>query len=128
MIYVFVVAAIIEGNNLIVGGATMSLVISGNIVSNTSPILNLATVGNLNLLQEIYGTILIPCAVREELLDERAGQTVITAVQSATWLEVHSVQNQQLVAELIPRVNIGEAEAIPLKQILESVAKCRYFE
>ncbi|MEA5418439.1 DUF3368 domain-containing protein [Spirulina sp. CCNP1310] len=84
------------------------------IVSNTSPISNLASVGQLNLLQEIYGKILIPSAVREELLDERAGETVITAVQAATWLEVHSVQNQQLVAELITRINIGEAEAIAL--------------
>ncbi|TVQ58320.1 MAG: DUF3368 domain-containing protein [Spirulina sp. DLM2.Bin59] len=84
------------------------------IVSNTSPISNLASVGQLSLLQEIYGTILIPSAVREELLDERAGETVITAVQAATWLEVHSVQNQKLVAELITRINIGEAEAIAL--------------
>ncbi len=84
------------------------------IVSNTSPISNLASVGQLSLLQEIYGKILIPSAVREELLDERAGETVITAVQAATWLEVHSVQNQKLVADLITRINIGEAEAIAL--------------
>ncbi|MDM9384548.1 hypothetical protein QUB80_28170 [Chlorogloeopsis sp. ULAP01] len=44
-------------------------------------------------MQKIYGGILIPYAVREELLDERTGETVVTAVQSATWLEIHSVQN-----------------------------------
>lgn len=85
-----------------------------NIVSNTSPISNLAKVGQLSLMQKIYERILIPHAVHGELLDERAGKTVVTAVQSATWLEVHSVQNQQLVAELRTRVNIGEAEAIAL--------------
>jgi uncharacterized protein len=42
-------------------------------------------------MQKIYGRILIPHAVYRELLDERAGETVVTAVQSATWLEVHSV-------------------------------------
>jgi uncharacterized protein len=57
------------------------------IVSNTSPISNLAKVGQLNLMQQLYKTILIPAAVYEELLDERAGETVVTAVQSAIWLE-----------------------------------------
>lgn len=47
-------------------------------------------------------------------MDERAGETVITAVQSATWLEIKPVQNQELVNELRNRVNVGEAEAIAL--------------
>jgi hypothetical protein len=84
------------------------------IVSNTSPISNLAKVGQLNLIPQLYGTILIPTAVYEELLDEQAGETVITAVQSAVWLETQSVQNQELVSELRNRVNVGEAEAIVL--------------
>lgn len=84
------------------------------IVSNTSPISNLAKVGQLDLMQRLYGVILIPNAVYEELLDERAGEAVITAVQSATWLDVYSVQNQELVDELRDRINVGEAEAISL--------------
>jgi len=84
------------------------------IVSNTSPISNLAKVGQLSLMQQIYGRVLVPCAVHEELLDTRAGETVITAVQLATWMEIQSVQNRELVDELRTRVNIGEAEAIAL--------------
>ncbi|NJN88019.1 MAG: DUF3368 domain-containing protein [Leptolyngbyaceae cyanobacterium SL_7_1] len=84
------------------------------IVSNTSPISNLAKVGQLHLMQQLYGAILIPRAVYEELLDDRAGETVITAVQSALWLEIRPVQNQKLVNELRNRVNLGEAEAIAL--------------
>lgn len=90
------------------------------IVSNTSPISNLAKVGKLNLIQQLYETILIPGAVHEELLDERAGETVITAVQSATWLEIQSVQNQELVNELRSRINVGEAEAIALAVEVEA--------
>jgi len=90
------------------------------IVSNTSPISNLAKVGQLDLIQQLYGVILIPNAVYEELLDERASETVITAVQSATWLEIHSVQNQELVNELRDRVNVGEAEAIALAVEVEA--------
>jgi len=83
-------------------------------VSNTSPISNLAKVGQLSLMPQLYGRILIPCAVHEELLDIRAGNTVITAVRSATWIDIQSVQNQKLVNDLRTRVNVGEAEAIAL--------------
>ena len=65
-------------------------------------------------MQQLFGTILIPVAVYEELLDERAGETVITAVQAATWIEIQPIQNQKLVIELRNRVNVGEAEAIAL--------------
>lgn len=77
------------------------------IVSNTSPISNLAQVGQLNLIQQLYESILIPTAVYEELLDERAGKSVITAVQSATWLEIQPVQNQELVSELLSSCECG---------------------
>jgi uncharacterized protein len=84
------------------------------IVSNTSPISNLAKVGQLKLMYQLFGMILIPNAVYEELLDERAGATVNTAVRSATWLEIKPIQNQELVKNLQKRVNLGEAEAITL--------------
>ncbi len=76
------------------------------IVSNTSPISNLAKVGQLNLMPQLYGTILIPPAVYAELLDSRAGETVITAVQNADWLEVRRVQNQSLVNDLRTRLTL----------------------
>lgn len=83
-------------------------------VSNTSPISNLAKIRQLNLMQELYETVLIPVAVHEELLDERAGATIITAVQAATWLQCQPTQNQKLVTDLRSRINVGEAEAIAL--------------
>ncbi|MBF2008132.1 MAG: DUF3368 domain-containing protein [Chlorogloeopsis fritschii C42_A2020_084] len=90
------------------------------IVSNTSPISNLAKVGQLDLMQQLYRAILIPSAVYEELLDERAGETVITTVQSADWLEIRPVQNEELVNQLRDRVNVGEAEAIALAVEVEA--------
>ncbi len=84
------------------------------IVSNTSPISNLAKIGQIDLLQKLYKTVLIPTAVYDELLDQRAGETIIKAVQSASWLEVQVVQNQKLVGQLCNILNLGEAEAIAL--------------
>ncbi len=47
------------------------------IVSKTSPISNLAQVGRLEILQPIYGKIIIPTAVYNELTAEGAGDIVL---------------------------------------------------
>lgn len=65
------------------------------IVSNTSPISNLANVGQLSLMSQLYGRILIPRAVYEELLDPRAGETVITAVRGQ--LDRHSIGTESRI-------------------------------
>jgi predicted nucleic acid-binding protein len=65
-------------------------------------------------MHKLYRVILIPSAVYEELLDERAGEIVTTAVKSAEWLDRYSVQNQELVNQLRNSLNAGEAEAIAL--------------
>ncbi|NJL40738.1 MAG: hypothetical protein HC899_31360 [Leptolyngbyaceae cyanobacterium SM1_4_3] len=50
------------------------------IVSDTSPINNLATINHLYLLRQLYGTVIIPEAVYRELTDPNfpvAGATEI---------------------------------------------------
>jgi len=84
------------------------------IVSNTSPISNLAKIGRLNLMQNIYGKIVIPTAVYNELTDVGAGDIVTTAVQKANWIETKQVINQTMVISLQNKLNDGEAEAIAL--------------
>ncbi|MEI6414281.1 MAG: DUF3368 domain-containing protein, partial [Pseudomonadota bacterium] len=44
------------------------------VISNTSPIINLACIGQLDLLRQIYGTITIPDAVFTEITVNGAGQ------------------------------------------------------
>jgi hypothetical protein len=84
------------------------------VVSNTSPISNLAMVGQLTILQEIYSKVIIPTAVYNELTDEGAGDVVATAVQTSIWIETQPVANLTLVTSLQSKVNEGEAEAIAL--------------
>lgn len=84
------------------------------IVSNTSPISNLAGIGQLNILQKIYNRIFIPQAVYNELTHPGAGQVVINTVKSADWIEIKTVENQLMVNQLQNKINIGEAEAITL--------------
>jgi predicted nucleic acid-binding protein len=46
------------------------------VVSNTSPIINLAAIGQLELLRHLYGTIIIPQAVYHEIAVRGSGTVV----------------------------------------------------
>ena len=84
------------------------------VVSNTSPITNLAAIDQLHLLREIYDTILIPQAVYNELtvLDQPVPGTA--EVQIFGWINVRQVSDRIQVANLRQVVDAGESEAITL--------------
>jgi predicted nucleic acid-binding protein len=84
------------------------------VVSNTSPLINLAAVGQLDLLRQLYGKIVIPQAVFREVVVVGAGQPGTTEVQTLSWIEMVQVTNQPLLASLRLDLDEGEAEAIAL--------------
>jgi len=84
------------------------------IVSDTSPINNLAAIGQLHLLQQLYGNIIIPTAVYQELLNAGATDLGTLAVQTLDWIQTQSVTNLALLHTLQNKLDIGEAEAITL--------------
>lgn len=84
------------------------------IVSNTSPIISLATVRELNLLQQLYDRIVIPQAVYRELTRGGITEAGAREVQTWEWFQTYLVVNQTLVAALREKVDLGEAEAIAL--------------
>lgn len=86
------------------------------IVSNTSPVLNLAIVDLLRLLQHQFGEILIPPAVLAEMrLDTNfPGVDRIRQSMQEGWLRVSELENDQLARALRRDLDDGEAEAISL--------------
>ncbi|MBN3960968.1 DUF3368 domain-containing protein [Nostoc sp. NMS8] len=84
------------------------------VVSDTSPINNLAAINHLHLLQQLYGTVLIPEAVYQELTDPNFPVAGATEVQTFTWIQTYPVQDRTLVEALSNELDIGEAEAIAL--------------
>ena len=72
------------------------------VVSNTSPILNLAVINQLDLLKAQFGTVYVPAAVLDELrLDE--GLPGVPSIRQALdegWLQVHPVADHGLVRSL----------------------------
>ena len=84
------------------------------IVSDTSPINNLAAINHLHLLQQLYGTVLIPEAVYRELTDPNFPVAGAIEVQTFIWIQTRPVQDRILVEALRNELDIGEAEALAL--------------
>ena len=86
------------------------------IVSNTSPILNLAIIGQLDLLRQQFAEVLIPFAVRAELKPETTfpGATAVQQALQAQWLRVAELKDVHLARALALDLDEGEAAAIAL--------------
>jgi predicted nucleic acid-binding protein len=91
-----------------------------SVVSNASPLINLALIGQLDLLRQLYGELVIPDAVWREVVLEGAGQPGAKEVEAAAWIRVQSVANRELVQALRQELDAGEAEAIALALQIEA--------
>lgn len=90
------------------------------IVSDTSPINNLAAINQLHLLYQLYETVLIPEAVYRELTDPDFPVAGATEVQTLDWIQTRAVNDRTLVEALSNELDIGEAEAIALAVEIEA--------
>lgn len=84
------------------------------VVSNTSPIINLAAIGQSNLLYQLYEKIIIPKVVNQEIAIVGSGQLGVKDVSKLDWITTQQVSNQALVKALQIELDKGEAEAIAL--------------
>lgn len=84
------------------------------VVSNASPLINLARIGQLSLLPCLFGRLLIPEAVWHEVVIEGHGQPGADEVRAAQWIELSAVANRDLVHLLRQDLDPGEAEAVAL--------------
>jgi predicted nucleic acid-binding protein len=85
-----------------------------NVVSNSSPLISLAALGQLSLLPKLYHEITIPDAVWYEVVIRGKGQKGAEEVQTASWIHKQPVVNHLLSHTLQRDLNAGEAEAIVL--------------
>jgi len=92
------------------------------IVSDTSPIANLIIVGHVDLLSQLFRSIVIPDMVYRELLANGEDHLVTQTVMAVDWLDIRSVSDlsQVLTLERDYRLDSGEAHAIVLALELEA--------
>ena len=87
-----------------------------SVVSNTGPILALAHIGQLELLRELFNNIILPPAVRAEIIDE----TSSAAVAGVQWISVQPVRDALAVQLLREQLDSGESEAVVLAKELSA--------
>lgn len=89
------------------------------VIVNTTPIIALASLGQLDLLQCLYGQVVIPPAVQSEAL--RGGTKGVGSpdVQKANWISVIPLADPRR-ADLLSDLDRGEAEVIALAQELRA--------
>ena len=82
------------------------------VVVNTTPIIALADIGQLDLLQKIYGEIVIPEAVDLEVLSEPARGLL----DLAKWIKVVKPKVISQKSTFSARLHAGEIEVLTLAQ------------
>jgi len=82
------------------------------VVSDTSPLTALLTIGEVELLPQLFAEVFIPEAVRKELLRNHS--------ELPNWLRVETVKDHAEARRLMEFVDEGEAEAIELAKELNA--------
>lgn len=85
------------------------------IVVNSTPLLVLGNIGQLDILHKMYGKIVIPEAVYREVTekDDAASQAILAAKD---WIEVQEIKNPNEYALYRARLHAGEVETMILAQ------------
>ena len=88
------------------------------IVADAGPLIALARIQRLSLLQALYSDVLMPVAVQRELHlgTPRPGAQVLTHAMNEGWLRAQAVDNTAELASLNRVLDAGEAEAIVLAE------------
>jgi uncharacterized protein len=91
-----------------------------SIVSDASPLINLARVDQFDLLFAFYGRIVVPQAVYDEVVVRGRGRDGSREVQGASWIEVLPHHDELAMRTLATELGQGEAAAIVLAQELQA--------
>jgi uncharacterized protein len=85
------------------------------IVSDTTPLIRLASIGRLELLQELFGEVYILRAVFDETVTfGRENSKAKQLVSNASWIHVVEVKDRLAVNVLLDEMDLGEVETIVL--------------
>jgi len=92
-------------------------------VSNTTPLIALASIQRFHLLQRIFEEVFIPQAVYYEVMaagKDRTKREGITEITSATWIKAIPVNDRIAVEVLLDDLDLGESETIVLARELNT--------
>lgn len=86
------------------------------IVGDSSPLIALAIIGQLELLRQMYQRVIVPHTVWEEITVQGLGMPGALEISQIQWFEIQHAEPKQLEL-LTVLVDRGEAEAIALAML-----------
>ena len=88
-------------------------------IADTSPICYLVLIDQVDLLPQLYGSIIIPTMVQAELKSPNAPQKLQQwIIEPPSWLEIQSLN--QVTDPMLDRLDPGERDAIALAEQLNA--------
>jgi len=93
------------------------------VVANASPLIALAKIERFSLLKRLFGEILVPNAVWQEVVVQGAGRPAseqVVVAERNRWCRRQVVKDDLAVRVLRATLGSGEAEAIVLAQEIEA--------
>ena len=84
------------------------------VIVNTTPLIALCHVGQLDVLKKIYGEILIPQAVYQELSEKNESICKKQVDNSLDWIHVEKIENQMAKSMFKTQLHDGEVEVMIL--------------
>ena len=86
------------------------------VLANTTPLIALANIDRLDLLHQLYGTIIVPQAVIDEIIREPAKHRV----RECPWITLQAIQDPSMKDVFRARLHAGEVEVIILARELQA--------
>ena len=92
------------------------------VVSDTTPLISLLKINRLELLERLFGDVMIPTAVFDELTVNKRFRTEADQIRQKSFIVVKPVNNQESASVLKRATGLdqGESEAIVLTDELEA--------
>lgn len=88
------------------------------VIADSTPLINLAKIGRFEMLKALFGALIIPPAVYNELVVRGRGRPGARNTAKAAWITVRAPADTPLLRLLTGVLDRGEAEAIALAQEL----------
>lgn len=92
------------------------------VIVNTTPLIALCHVGQLDILKKLYGEIMIPRAVYRELSEKEESVCKKQVENALDWIYVEKIENQMAKSMFKTQLHDGEVEVM----ILAKEKKCGY--
>jgi predicted nucleic acid-binding protein len=84
----------------------------GVVVSDTSPLLNLALLDRLDLLRTQFSEVTVPRSVWDELTEGKEGLEALRELRDDDFLDIVDVERSDLFVEVFHELDLGETAAI----------------